>query len=130
MEYTNGLGAAHGADIGPTFGTGQDAESICPKEKVGMDAMQDAWIAFARNGNPSTDAVPWPAMDDELKPMLITKDGIVSGPSFVPEAKIWATVDREVIGKIGASNMGAEGYFNKGDEPQIDASDDAVVPRV
>ncbi|OME88721.1 MULTISPECIES: carboxylesterase/lipase family protein [Paenibacillus] len=27
------------------------------------DRMQDAWIAFARNGSPDTEALPWPAYD-------------------------------------------------------------------
>jgi para-nitrobenzyl esterase len=40
------------------------------------DAMSDAWIAFARSGDPSTDALPWPAYTvPERLTMVWGRDG-------------------------------------------------------
>ena len=49
-----------------------------------VDSMQEAWIAFARTGNPNTpDAVTWPRYDTTTRPTLTWGDeiGVVDDPS-------------------------------------------------
>ena len=61
------LGACHALEIpfvfgalnsrlGRLAGAGPDAEALSL-------AMQDAWLAFARNGDPSTPTLQWPRYD-------------------------------------------------------------------
>ena len=33
--------------------------------------MGDAWVAFARSGDPSTDALPWPRFEAERRRTMI-----------------------------------------------------------
>lgn len=64
----------HGLDIGLVFdnvaisartnGGGRDAQAIA-------DAMADAWIAFARHGNPSVPSLPWPRYDLARRPVML-----------------------------------------------------------
>jgi para-nitrobenzyl esterase len=62
------IGACHALEIPFVFGTldsglgrlagaGPEAEALAA-------TMQDAWLAFARTGDPSTPARPWPRYDD------------------------------------------------------------------
>jgi para-nitrobenzyl esterase len=62
------IGACHALEIPFVFGTlesglgrlagsGSDAETL-------SEAMQDAWLAFARTGDPTTGALSWPRYDD------------------------------------------------------------------
>jgi para-nitrobenzyl esterase len=60
------LGACHALDIAFVFGTQRIARAFVGG---GADAdalaktMGDAWVAFARKGDPSTDSLPWPPFD-------------------------------------------------------------------
>ncbi len=74
------LGACHVIEIGFVFGTyarsevarffgtGADADALAV-------AMMDAWIAFARNGDPSTRTLDWPRYDAKRRATLIFGDG-------------------------------------------------------
>ena len=33
--------------------------------------MMDAWLAFARTGDPSTPALPWPVYDTDTRPTMV-----------------------------------------------------------
>jgi para-nitrobenzyl esterase len=68
------LGACHAIDLPFVFGTHQMARRWVGKgEDVDALAadMGDAWVAFARNGNPSTDALPWPSFETTHRKTLI-----------------------------------------------------------
>ncbi len=62
------LGACHAIDLPFTFGT-QGEPGIVefagqrPEAKRLAERMMDAWIAFARSGDPSTTELPWPKFD-------------------------------------------------------------------
>ena len=70
------LGSCHALEIPFVFGTlttpgielftGAGPEALALSEK-----MQDAWIAFARTGNPSTDTLEWPAFDTTRRATMI-----------------------------------------------------------
>ena len=59
------FGSVHNQAIGTFSGTGPEAFDL-------SEAMQQAWLAFARTGNPSCDAVrDWPAYDPLRRPTMI-----------------------------------------------------------
>jgi para-nitrobenzyl esterase len=45
-------------------GEGPDAERLA-------ETVMDAWLAFARTGDPSTPALPWPAFDEEHRRTMV-----------------------------------------------------------
>lgn len=71
------LGACHALELGFVFGTnnieGIDAFCGTGPEADGLSAaMMDAWINFARSGNPSGGECPdWPAYDVEQRPVMV-----------------------------------------------------------
>ncbi len=79
------LGACHAVEIPFVFGTtrisevfsgsGPDAERLSVR-------IQDAWLAFARTGSPSTDSLAWPAFDaGHRATMVLNRDcGVVEQP--------------------------------------------------
>ncbi len=90
------LGCCHAIEIPFVFGTHK-----LPKidEFVGKDAaveaisekMMDAWIAFARTGNPNNDNIPeWPPYDEKKRStMVIGKEIKVVNNIFEKERKGW-----------------------------------------
>jgi para-nitrobenzyl esterase len=68
------LGACHALDLPFVFGThrlvsafageGPDADALATK-------VGDAWVAFACAGDPSTDALHWPAFDAKRRNTMI-----------------------------------------------------------
>jgi len=69
------LGACHGLEIAYVFGT-QGQGELAMFTGAGPDAdalarsMMDAWVAFARTGDPSTPANPWPAYETATRPTM------------------------------------------------------------
>lgn len=56
--------------------------------------MQDAWIAFARTGDPSTEALgPWPMYDETTRStMMFGLDSAVASDPFAVERTVWGDV--------------------------------------
>ncbi len=54
-------------------------------------AMSDAWIAFARTGNPNHEGLPeWPLYDPDQRPtMIFDLNTRVENDPFGPETRIW-----------------------------------------
>jgi para-nitrobenzyl esterase len=65
--------------IGMFAGEGPDAEALCTD-------VQDAWIAFARSGDPSTPSHPWPRHDERRRATMTL--GAVRGASDLPRAEV------------------------------------------
>jgi para-nitrobenzyl esterase len=99
-------GACHALELGFVFGTynikmagaffggGPEADAL-------SSAMMDAWIAFARSGDPSTAALgAWPRYDAATRATMIFGDG----PPHVAQApdearrKAWDSIAEERIG--------------------------------
>ncbi|MBV9540199.1 MAG: carboxylesterase/lipase family protein [Alphaproteobacteria bacterium] len=102
-----GLGSCHALELGfmfgtmrlkgaaPFFGAGEEAEAV-------SDAMMDAWIAFAKSGNPSNDTGgAWLRYDSRKRATMIFGDGAPKMTSAPNEArrKAWSSV---AAAKIGA----------------------------
>ena len=70
------LGACHGLEIAFVFGN-QGRGDLAAFTGAGADAdalaatMMDAWVAFARTGDPSTPALAWPVYDPETRPTMV-----------------------------------------------------------
>jgi para-nitrobenzyl esterase len=90
------FGSCHGLEIPFVFGTVEDA-AVQPFTGAGTEAstlseqMRDAWVAFARTGDPSCDALgSWPAYDPVARPtMILGPGGAVEDDPRGPERVIW-----------------------------------------
>ncbi len=89
------LGACHGLELPFVFGTlssplGQIAGAGPDAEQL-RSAMQDAWVAFAATGDPSTATLPWPRYDATRRATarLGRELAIVDAP-FDIERQAWA----------------------------------------
>ena len=87
------LGACHAIDLPFVFGThhlthrwvgkGDDVDALAA-------TVGDAWVAFARNGDPSTDALPWPAFDTaRRKTMVLDRECRVEEQPHAEERRCW-----------------------------------------
>ena len=90
------FGSCHGLEIPFVFGSVEDP-AVQPFTGAGPEAtalseqMQDAWVAFARHGDPSCDALgPWAAYDSVARPtMVFGPDGGVEDDPRRAERLIW-----------------------------------------
>ena len=90
------LGSPHAVEIPFAFGTldkpgteiysgkGKDAEILSEK-------MMDAWISFARTGNPNNKSIPeWPSYDSiDRSTMILDKELKIINDPFGEERKAW-----------------------------------------
>jgi para-nitrobenzyl esterase len=98
--FRNGmLGAAHALDIPFVFGT-QDRPELAaftgggPAAQALAERMQDAWLAFARTGDPAHPGLPtWPAYDaDRRATMLLgARCELVDAPRET-ERRLWDAI--------------------------------------
>jgi para-nitrobenzyl esterase len=93
------LGACHAVDLPFVFGTlGNPAMALFagkgPEEEALSAQVQDAWIAFARTGNPAHPGLPdWPAYDAVRRAtMLLGRDCRVEHTPFEEERHFWEGV--------------------------------------
>jgi para-nitrobenzyl esterase len=101
------LGACHAIEIGFMFGTFNDKTAAAffgkgQQVDAVAGAMMDAWIAFARTGNPTCAATgEWPRYDSGGRPTMIFGDGsaahVMDAPNEARRAA-WESVPEEAIG--------------------------------
>ncbi len=70
------LGACHGLEIAFAFGNQGRGELAAftgsgPEADALAEHMMDAWLAFARTGDPSTPALAWPTYDPATRPTMV-----------------------------------------------------------
>jgi para-nitrobenzyl esterase len=70
------LGACHGLEIAFVFGNQGRGELAAftgsgPEADALAERMMDAWLAFARTGDPSTPSLPWPSHDPVTRPTVV-----------------------------------------------------------
>jgi len=69
-------------------GTGPEADSF-------SERLQDAWIAFARTGNPTAKcAGDWPEYGNKRMTMIFGKESHVEAAPFEAERAVWETIKR------------------------------------
>lgn len=85
------LGACHALELGFVFGTYDDL--FCGKGAEADELsrnIQDGWIAFARNGNPSCEALgPWPQYDEARPAMILDRKCSVEHAPYDDERRAW-----------------------------------------
>jgi para-nitrobenzyl esterase len=85
------LKAAHGAEIAFVFSNATADPNARPGARDVESAMSEAWIAFARTGNPDHAGMPaWPAYDARTRPVMIfdAKTKVVDDPR-ASERTVW-----------------------------------------
>ena len=68
------LGACHALDIPFVFGTHGEMSAFAgsgPGPDRLAEQVMDAWLAFARTGNPSTKTLRWPAYETEQRQTMV-----------------------------------------------------------
>ncbi len=97
-------GALHGGEIAFVFGTHNQSAEISrlygagPAADALSDAMQDAWVAFARTGDPSASAIgEWPPYDESRSTQLIGELCEVQADPWGKERAVWERYDDAVI---------------------------------
>jgi para-nitrobenzyl esterase len=89
------LGACHALEIGFIFGNFDD--SFCgsgPEAENLSREMQDAWLSFARTGNPSCKSLgEWPRYSEGRSSMIFDKNSRIEKAAYEDESKIWETLE-------------------------------------
>jgi para-nitrobenzyl esterase len=89
------LGACHALEIGFVFGnhdhtfcgSGPDADALSAN-------IQDAWIAFARSGDPSCEGTgKWEPYGDSRATMILDKACRLENAPYEEERRIWDTFE-------------------------------------
>ncbi len=90
------LGACHALEIGFVHGTYND--KFCgsgPEADKLSQCIQDAWLAFARKGNPSVECLgPWPEYGKKRMTMILGKNIHAVESPYEDERKAWENVNR------------------------------------
>jgi para-nitrobenzyl esterase len=96
------LGACHALELGflfgnfePNFsGTGPEADALARN-------IQDAWLAFARTGNPSTKSLgEWPQYGDHRETMLLGRECSIVAAPYDEERRAWEAIPDTVLGVL------------------------------
>ena len=94
MDGANG--AQHGIDIGFVFGTHNARPDYAalfgtgPAADALANAVMDAWVAFARTGDPSTSSLgAWPTYGADRETMMIGPAAQVRNAPFEGERSAW-----------------------------------------
>lgn len=93
------FGACHALDVGFVFGNLQQEFHGCgPAAERLAGQMQDAWIAFARTGNPSTAALDWPAYGQKRTMMVFGENSHVEDAPYEAQRAAWDGIPNRLLG--------------------------------
>jgi para-nitrobenzyl esterase len=93
------LGACHGLDVGFVFGsTYKEFHGSGEAVDRLVAQMQNAWIAFARTGNPSTPALTWPEYGPGRKTMVLGENSHAEDAPYEAERAAWDGLDNKYLG--------------------------------
>ncbi len=96
------LGACHALDIGFVFGNLEpEFHGIGPEAEKLSDEMQDAWLSFARIGNPSCKSLgEWKPYGNERNTMILGNNSQLEKAPYEEERKAWETIPDFFTGEI------------------------------
>jgi para-nitrobenzyl esterase len=85
------LGAAHAAEIAFVFSNATASANARPGARAVEDAMSEAWIAFAKTGNPNHAGMPmWPTYDTATRAVMVfDATTAVANDPRASERKVW-----------------------------------------
>jgi len=94
------FGACHALDVGFIFGNLNEEFHGCTTEAWNLAGyMQDAWIAFAKTGDPSSPGLGnWPRYGRERVMMVLGAKSRVENAPYEKERAAWDGVPNEVLG--------------------------------
>ena len=98
------LGSCHALELGFVFGTNHlmrrfAGEGLAAEKLAGE--MQDAWLAFARDGDPSCASLAWPGYTEARRAtMLFGETSSVADGPFEEERRSWDNVPSGVLGAL------------------------------
>lgn len=94
-------GSMHALELPFVFGTLEEARDFVGEEPPLelADRIQDAWIAFARTGDPNHPGLPeWPAYESQHRAaMVLDESPVVREDPFAAERRIWEGVPFDSI---------------------------------
>jgi para-nitrobenzyl esterase len=92
------LGSCHALELPFVFGVQRAATQLIgggPEADALAQQIGDAWVAFARTGDPSTDDLRWPAFNVERRPtMILDRDCRVEELPREQERRCWDGIIR------------------------------------
>jgi len=98
------LGACHALELGFVFGTYGLAENFFgsgSKAAALAVNMQDAWLAFARTGDPSCDSLgAWPVYGDRRETMILGKKCAIEEAPYEELRIAWDSVPNAALGSL------------------------------
>ena len=98
------LGSCHALEIGFVFGTNHLMRRFAgegPAAEKLAGEMQDAWLAFARDGDPSCASLGWPGYNEARRAtMLFGETSIVADAPFEDERRAWDNVPSGILGAL------------------------------
>jgi para-nitrobenzyl esterase len=96
------LGACHALELGFVFGTYEpNFSGSGPEADVLARNIQDAWLAFARTGDPSCQSLgKWPQYGDRRETMLLGRECTVVAAPYDEERRAWEAIPDAAIGTV------------------------------
>jgi para-nitrobenzyl esterase len=94
------LGAHHALELGFLFGNyGEGWGGSGPAADALSRNIQDAWLAFARNGDPSCESVgKWPSYSKNRPTMIIREECHVEEAPYEDERRVWESIPDGLLG--------------------------------
>jgi len=95
-----GFGACHALDVGFIFGNLiEEFHGCSPEAQRLAENMQDAWIAFARIGDPSCPGLgTWPRYGSDRKMMVLGADSRAKTAPYDAERAAWDGIPNNILG--------------------------------
>jgi len=100
--FDGSLGACHAIELGFLWGTYEENFSgTGPEADTLASRTQDAWLSFARTGDPSCASLgTWPRYDERRATMMLGKECLVTEAPYDEERRAWDAVTDTVIAKL------------------------------
>ena len=93
------LGSCHALDVGFVFGNlTKEFEGDGPAAQKLAGQMQDAWIAFAKTGDPSTSSLPWPQYGKGRQMMVLGENSSAQTAPFEEVRAPWDGIPNTMLG--------------------------------
>jgi len=94
------LGAHHALELGFLFGNyGEGFGGSGPAADAVSRNIQDAWLAFAHNGDPSCESVGmWPSYGIQRATMMLRDECYIEEAPYDEERRIWESTPDEELG--------------------------------
>ena len=75
-------------------GSGPEAEALAKN-------IQDAWLAFARSGDPSCEGLGrWPVYGEHRETMLLDKECVIAAAPYDEERRAWEPFPDSALGTL------------------------------